>query len=101
MKKRPARDAKPKRSSGTRDYQNCHDTLVAMRWPESVTCPHCGSDHVSYMPKYRRWRCHAGHPAPQFSLRTGTVFRVLPHPAEQVDGGDLDDRERQERDQQP
>ena len=38
------------------DHQHCHDTLVAMRWPEGVTCPHCGSDHVSCMPKYRRWR---------------------------------------------
>ena len=56
------------------DYQHCHDTLVAMRWPNGVTCPHCGSDRVTYMPKYRRWRCHAGHPASQFSLRTGTIL---------------------------
>ena len=56
------------------DYQNCHNTLVQLRWPGEVTCPHCGSSHVTYMPKVRRWRCHSNHPAPQFSLRTGTVF---------------------------
>lgn len=56
------------------DYQNCHDTLVAMRWPYGVTCPHCGSHDVFYMPKYRRWHCRAGHPAAQFTLRTGTLF---------------------------
>ena len=56
------------------DYQNCHDTLAAMRWPHGVTCPRCGSDDVLYMPSYRRWHCRAGHPAPQFSLRTGTLF---------------------------
>ena len=56
------------------DYQNCHDTLVAMRWPHGVTCPHCGSKDVTYMPNVRRWRCYGDHTAPQFSLRTGTIF---------------------------
>ena len=56
------------------DYQNCHDTLVAMRWQHGVTCPHCGSKDVFYMEKYRRWHCRAGHPAAQFTLRTGTLF---------------------------
>ena len=56
------------------DYQNCHDTLVRLRWPGGVTCPHCGSHDVTYMPNVRRWRCYADHAAPQFSLRTGTIF---------------------------
>ena len=56
------------------DYQNCHDFLVAMRWPQCVTCPHCGSADVTYMPSVRRWRCYEKHPAPQFSLKTGTIF---------------------------
>ena len=38
------------------DEQNCIDTLVAMRWPHGVTCPHCGSTDARYMPDYRRRR---------------------------------------------
>ena len=56
------------------EYQNCHDFLVGMRWPHGVTCPHCGSEDVTYMPSVRRWRCYEKHPAPQFSLKTGSIF---------------------------
>ncbi len=56
------------------EYQNCHDFLVAMRWPHGVTCPHCGSKDVTYMESVQRWRCYEKHAAPQFSLRTGTIF---------------------------
>ena len=56
------------------DEQNCIDTLAAMRWPHGVECPHCGSRDVRYMPDYSRWRCPTGHPAPQFSIRTGTIL---------------------------
>ena len=56
------------------DYQNCHDFLVAMRWPQGVRCPQCGSHDLTYMPSVRRWRCYGKHPAAQFSLRTGTIF---------------------------
>ena len=55
-------------------YENCHDFLVSIRWPHGVACPHCGSDHVTYLHKQRRWKCYAKHPRPQFSLKTGTIF---------------------------
>ena len=29
------------------DYQNWHDFMVALRWPNGVTCPTCGSDRVT------------------------------------------------------
>ena len=33
------------------DYQNCHDFMVALRWPDGkVKCPRCGSENVSYLP---------------------------------------------------
>ena len=51
-----------------------HDFIVAMRWPNGVTCQHCGSKHVTDL--------HGTEAAlpllpeasgQQFSLRTGTV----------------------------
>jgi hypothetical protein len=25
------------------EADKCHDFMVAMRWPETIRCPHCGS----------------------------------------------------------
>ncbi len=61
-----------------REYQNCHDFLVGMRWPNGVRCPHCGSPVVRYMESVRRWQCYEKHPRPQFSLKTGTIFEESP-----------------------
>ena len=60
------------------DYQNCHEFLVSLRWPHGITCPHCGSDHVTYLETQRRWKCYETHPRPQFSLKTGTIFEESP-----------------------
>ena len=60
------------------DYRNCHDFLVAIRWPAGVTCPHCGSPRVRYMESVRRWQCYEKHPRPQFSLKTGSVIEDSP-----------------------
>ena len=60
------------------DYQNCHDFLVAVRWPGGVRCRHCGSSVVRYMTSVRRWQCYEKHPGPQFSLKTGSVFEDSP-----------------------
>jgi len=57
------------------DYQNCHETVLAMRWPDGIVrCRTCGSDHVTYLATQRRWKCYAKHAKPQFSLKVGTVF---------------------------
>jgi len=56
-------------------YENCHRTVIAMRWPDGVVrCPTCGSDHVTYLATQRRWKCYAKHPKSQFSLKVGTLF---------------------------
>ena len=60
------------------DYQNCHDFLVAIRWPHGARCPHCGSPVVRYMESVKRWQCYEKHPRPQFSLKTGSVFEESP-----------------------
>src|SRR5436190_2301590 len=61
------------------DYENCHRTVLAMRWPDGVVrCPTCDSDHVTYLASQRRWKCYAKHLKPQFSLKVGTIFEDSP-----------------------
>ena len=62
------------------DYQNCHDFMVALRWPTGVTCPTCGSDRVTWLAKQRRWKCRTKHARQQFTLKTGTIFEDSPLP---------------------
>ncbi|MBZ5521592.1 MAG: IS1595 family transposase [Acidobacteriia bacterium] len=57
---------------------NCREYLVARRWPNGVTCPRCGSDNVLFLEKYNRWHCREKHDAPQFTLKTGTIFEDSP-----------------------
>jgi transposase-like protein len=62
---------------------NCREYMVARRWPNGVTCPKCGSPKcgskdVLFLEKYNRWHCRAKHPAPQFTLKTGTIFEDSP-----------------------
>jgi transposase-like protein len=61
------------------DYDNCHQFLVEMRWPDGkVTCPQCGSERVIYMQNVRRFKCYEKHPKAQFTLKTGTIFEDSP-----------------------
>jgi transposase-like protein len=54
---------------------NCISYLVDRRWPDGVvTCPNCGSDAVTFMPKRRLWQCKARHSKAQFSIKVGTIF---------------------------
>ena len=57
---------------------NCREYLVVRRWPNGVTCPRCGSTDVLFLEKYNRWHCRAKHDAPQFTLKTGTIFEDSP-----------------------
>jgi transposase-like protein len=60
------------------DPDNCLNYLVKRRWPDSVTCPTCGSDKVSFVPKRRVWQCKTRHPKCQFSVKVGTIFEDSP-----------------------
>jgi transposase-like protein len=60
------------------DPKNCREYLVARRWPDGVICPRCGSKNVLFLEKYNRWHCREKHPAPQFTLKTGTIFEDSP-----------------------
>lgn len=56
------------------DPVRSREYMVALRWPNGVECPKCGSKDVLFLEKYNRWHCRAKHPAPQFTLKTGTVM---------------------------
>ena len=61
------------------DYENCRSFMVEARWPDGkVKCPLCGSEHVKYMTKTRRWKCYGKHARPQFTLKVGTIFEDSP-----------------------
>jgi transposase-like protein len=61
------------------DYQNCKAFMVELRWPDGVVkCPHCQSEHVTYLANARVWKCYSGHDRPRFSLKTGTIFEDSP-----------------------
>jgi len=60
------------------DPANCREYLVARRWPDGVVCPRCGSKSVVFLEKYNRWQCREKHDAPQFTLKTGTIFEDSP-----------------------
>ena len=60
------------------DPVNCREYLVARRWPDGVECPRCDSKNVVFLEKYNRWQCREKHDAPQFTLKTGTIFEDSP-----------------------
>ena len=49
----------------------CRAHFESIRWPDGVTCPHCGHDHI-YRYKDYRYRC-AGC-GKDFRIKTGTIF---------------------------
>lgn len=56
------------------DLDRATETAARLRWPEGVTCPHCGSKEVTYMASRRLWVCKGKHPKRQFSVKVGTVM---------------------------
>jgi transposase-like protein len=65
------------------DFEHCRQFMIELRWPDGVVkCPHCGSDHVTWLATARVWKCYANHPMPRFSLKTGTIFEDSPLPLE-------------------
>lgn len=60
------------------DLDRANDFFAAMRWPNGVECPICGSKTARYLPKYRRYQCGHAHPRRQFTVKTGTVMEDSP-----------------------
>jgi hypothetical protein len=54
------------------------DLMVAIRWPNGVKCPTCGSEEVSFLKTRSLWKCKNRHPKQQFSAKVGTIFEDSP-----------------------
>jgi transposase-like protein len=57
---------------------NCDAYMVALRWPNGVTCPTCNRTDVTYLANQRRWKCKSKHSRQQFSAKVGTIFEDSP-----------------------
>jgi len=60
------------------DLDRAHAFFVNSRWPDGPICPRCGSNEVSYSPRYRRFQCKHGHDGRQFTVKTGSVMEDSP-----------------------
>jgi transposase-like protein len=61
------------------DFEHCRQFMIEMRWPDGkVSCPHCGSERVTWLSNARVWKCYAKHERPTFTLKTGTIFEDSP-----------------------
>ncbi|MGA3133942.1 MAG: transposase [Terracidiphilus sp.] len=56
----------------------CVDFVAAMRWPDGMTCPHCGNKRVSYLSSRRVWKCMTKECHERISVKTGSVFEDSP-----------------------
>lgn len=57
-------------------YQNEDDSrayLEGLRWPDGITCPHCGSKSISRVQKYHALDCNSCRC--RFSVTAGTIFQ--------------------------
>lgn len=52
--------------------QQCEEHLAAMRWPDGVECPRCGSKEVTRLSTRKKWQCRECRY--QFSVTAGTIF---------------------------
>jgi transposase-like protein len=57
---------------------NCLNAAIALRWPDGVTCPTCGSAAVTLLATRQIWKCKTKHPKQQFSAKVGTIFEDSP-----------------------
>jgi len=58
------------------DSDVTHAFATALRWPEGVFCPNCGSAENSFISTRKLWKCKGCKK--QFSVRVGTIFEDSP-----------------------
>jgi transposase-like protein len=65
------------------DFEHCKQFMIDLCWRDGkVTCPTCGAEKVTWLAKRKLWKCYTGHPSPNFSLKTDTIFEDSPIPLE-------------------
>ena len=58
--------------------ENAFQFFKAVRWPNGVRCPRCGSDKVTFLENAKVWKCRTPHPKQKFSAKVGTIFEDSP-----------------------
>lgn len=70
----PALESLSAAASYFADTHRAYTTIAALRWPNGVRCPVCGSDDARYLASYDRFQCNRAHHKRQFTVKTGTVM---------------------------
>ena len=55
--------------------ESARNYLINARWPDGVTCPHCGHDEIYRIRDGNLFRCKDKKCSRQFTLRIGTVMQ--------------------------
>jgi transposase-like protein len=58
------------------DPDNCLSFMKAIRWPDGIICPRCGSADHSFISTRRMWKCKGCKK--QFSCKVGTIMEDSP-----------------------
>ncbi|SPE35901.1 hypothetical protein SBA6_50018 [Candidatus Sulfopaludibacter sp. SbA6] len=58
------------------DPDKAFDAAVALRWPNGVTCPRCGSKEQSFISTRKIWFCKGCKK--QFTVKVGSIFEDSP-----------------------
>ncbi len=57
------------------DPDVCLRFMASLRWPDGVTCPHCGASGPYFLKTRRIWKCKRKECTKQFSLKVGTILQ--------------------------
>ena len=58
------------------DLDVANEFMARLRWPEGVTCPHCGGKEHSFITTRRTWACK--NCKQRFTVKVGTVMEDSP-----------------------
>ncbi len=56
----------------------CREFVAALRWPEGVVCPKCGTENPYFLETRKVWKCRNKECHKQFSVKVGTIFEDSP-----------------------
>lgn len=62
------------------DPLTCVQFVASLRWPDGVTCPHCGGKEPGFLTTRLIWKCRVKECRKQFSVKVGTIFEDSPLP---------------------
>jgi hypothetical protein len=58
------------------DPDKAFEAVVALRWPNGITCPRCGSKEHSFISTRKIWFCKGCKK--QFTVKVGSIFEDSP-----------------------